>query len=86
MVYKRKWSLKCVGVDGMLTMISAWQKTSLMDSISKRMSDVYAKVAVSMTITTITDVLAFYTGTVSSFRSIQYFCIYTGATLLLLFL
>ena len=64
----------------MFTMISAWQKTSLMDSISKRMSDVYAKVAVPMTITTMTNVLAFYTG--SSFRSVQYFCIYTGTTLL----
>ena len=50
--------------------------------ISKRMSDVYAKVAVPVTITTITDVLAFYAGTVTSFRSVQYFCIYRGATLL----
>ncbi|KAM6174055.1 LOW QUALITY PROTEIN: patched domain-containing protein 3-like [Erethizon dorsatum] len=71
-----------VGVDDMFIMISAWQKTSLMDSIRKRMSRVYAHVAVSITITTLTNVLAFYTGIISSFRSIQYFCIYTGTTLL----
>ncbi|KAB0348012.1 hypothetical protein FD754_012869 [Muntiacus muntjak] len=71
-----------VGVDDMFIMISAWQKTSLMDNISERMSDVYSKVAVSITITTVTNVLAFYTGIMTSFRSVQYFCIYTGTTLL----
>ncbi|XP_010829407.1 PREDICTED: patched domain-containing protein 3-like [Bison bison bison] len=63
-------------------MISAWQKTSLTGSISKRMSDVYSKVAVSITVTTVTNVLAFYTGIMTSFRSVQYFCIYTGTALL----
>ncbi|XP_004425495.1 PREDICTED: patched domain-containing protein 3 [Ceratotherium simum simum] len=71
-----------VGVDDMFIMISAWQKTSLMDSIKQRLSSVYSKVAVSITITTITNVLAFYTGIMTSFRSVQYFCIYTGTTLL----
>ena len=75
-------SLTGVGVDDMFIMISAWQKTSLTDSISERMSDVYSKVAVSITITTVTNVLAFYTGIMTSFRSVQYFCIYTGTTLL----
>uniref|UniRef100_A0A8C6DCG6 Patched domain-containing protein 3 n=1 Tax=Moschus moschiferus TaxID=68415 RepID=A0A8C6DCG6_MOSMO len=71
-----------VGVDDMFIMVSAWQKTSLTDSTAERMSDVYSKVAVSITITTVTNVLAFYTGVMTSFRSVQYFCIYTGTTLL----
>ncbi|KAM6216193.1 patched domain-containing protein 3 [Rhynchocyon petersi] len=71
-----------VGVDDMFIMISAWQKTNLMDSIKQRLSNVYSKVALSITITTITNVLAFYTGVMTSFRSVQYFCIYTGTTLL----
>lgn len=71
-----------VGVNDMFIMISAWQKTNLMDSINERMSNVYSKVAVSITITTITNILAFYTGIMTSFRSVQYFCIYTGTTLL----
>ena len=75
-------SLTGVGVDDMFIMISALQKTSLTGSISKRMSDVYSKVAVSITVTTVTNVLAFYTGIMTSFRSVQYFCIYTGTALL----
>ena len=75
-------SLTGVGVDDMFIMISAWQKTSLTDSISERMSDVYSKVAVSITITTVTNVLAFYTGIMTSFRSVQYFGIYIETTLL----
>uniref|UniRef100_A0A8C3WU00 Patched domain-containing protein 3 n=1 Tax=Catagonus wagneri TaxID=51154 RepID=A0A8C3WU00_9CETA len=71
-----------VGVDDMFIMISAWQKTNIVDNLKERMSDVYSKVAVSITITTVTNVLAFYTGIMTSFRSLQYFCIYTGTTLL----
>nr|XP_002723263.3 patched domain-containing protein 3 [Oryctolagus cuniculus] len=75
-----------VGVDDMFLMVSAWQKTRLRDSVRERMALVYSKVAVSITITTLTNILAFYTGVMSSFRSVQYFCIYTGTSLLFCYL
>lgn len=50
------------------------------------MSNVSSKAAGSITITTITNVLAFQTGIMTSFRYLQYFCIYTGTTLLLCYL
>ncbi|XP_015277209.1 PREDICTED: patched domain-containing protein 3-like, partial [Gekko japonicus] len=67
-----------VGVDDMFIMVSCWQKTKVKDGVKDRMADTYAEAAVSVTITTLTDVLAFYIGIATSFPSIQSFCIYTG--------
>ncbi|KAL8165025.1 UNVERIFIED_CONTAM: hypothetical protein K2H54_025237 [Gekko kuhli] len=67
-----------VGVDDMFIMVSCWQQTKVKDRIKDRMADTYAEAAVSVTITTLTDVLAFYIGIATSFPSIQSFCIYTG--------
>nr|XP_056713093.1 patched domain-containing protein 3-like [Euleptes europaea] len=67
-----------VGVDDMFIMVSCWQKTKVKDTVQDRMADTYAEAAVSVTITTLTDVLAFYIGTATAFPSIQSFCIYTG--------
>ncbi|XP_055963144.1 patched domain-containing protein 3 [Sorex fumeus] len=75
-----------VGVDDVFIMIAAWQESSYSENVSQRLSSIYFKVAVSITITTLTNVLAFYTGVLTSFRSVQYFCIYTGTTLIFCYL
>ncbi|XP_015275368.1 PREDICTED: patched domain-containing protein 3-like [Gekko japonicus] len=67
-----------VGVDDMFILVSCWQQTKVKDGVKDRMADTYAEAAVSVTITTLTDVLAFYIGIATSFPSIQSFCIYTG--------
>nr|XP_056713095.1 patched domain-containing protein 3-like [Euleptes europaea] len=67
-----------VGVDDMFIMVSCWQKTKVKDTVQDRMADTYAKAAVCVTITTLTDVLAIYIGIATAFPSIQSFCIYTG--------
>ncbi|XP_067326443.1 patched domain-containing protein 3-like [Anolis sagrei] len=67
-----------VGIDDMFILVSCWQHTRVKDSIRNRMADTYAEAAVSITITTLTDVLAFYIGIATSFQSVQSFCIYTG--------
>ncbi|XP_062977568.1 patched domain-containing protein 3-like [Elgaria multicarinata webbii] len=67
-----------VGLDDMFILVSCWEQTKVKNRIRDRMAETYSKTFVSVTITTFTDVLAFYIGTVTSFPSIQSFCIYTG--------
>ncbi|XP_044150627.1 patched domain-containing protein 3-like isoform X3 [Bufo gargarizans] len=70
----------------MFIMISSWQQTKVKDKVEERMAETYSEAAVSITITTLTDVLAFYIGILTSFRSVQSFCIYTGTAILFCFL
>ncbi|XP_075778668.1 patched domain-containing protein 3 [Pelodiscus sinensis] len=67
-----------VGVDDMFIMVSCWQLTNTKNKVEKRMAETYAEAAVSITITTLTDVLAFYIGIMTSFQSVKSFCLYTG--------
>ncbi|XP_030056617.1 patched domain-containing protein 3-like [Microcaecilia unicolor] len=75
-----------VGVDDMFILISSWQQTKVQSKVEDRMADTYAEAAVSITITTLTDVLAFYIGTMTPFQSVKSFCIYTGTALLFCYL
>ncbi|XP_048366450.1 patched domain-containing protein 3-like [Sphaerodactylus townsendi] len=67
-----------VAIVDMSIMVSCWQKTKVKDEVKDRMADTYAEAAVSVTITTLTGILAFYVASATSFPSIQLFCIYTG--------
>ncbi|XP_076147253.1 patched domain-containing protein 3-like [Alosa pseudoharengus] len=71
-----------IGVDDMFIMISCWQKTKVKAKVEDRMAETYKEAAVSITITTLTDVLAFYIGLMTPFGSVQSFCMYTGTAIL----
>nr|XP_023679252.1 patched domain-containing protein 3 isoform X1 [Paramormyrops kingsleyae] len=71
-----------IGVDDMFIMIASWQQTNVHDDVRDRMAHTYKEAAISITITTLTDVLAFYIGTLTGFRSVQSFCLYTGTAIL----
>ena len=66
----------------MFIMISCWQRTRVHDKVEDRMAETYKEAAVSITITTLTNVLAFYIGLLTPFRSVQSFCTYTGTAIL----
>ncbi|XP_051524693.1 patched domain-containing protein 3-like [Myxocyprinus asiaticus] len=71
-----------IGVDDMFIMISCWQKTKVHDEVEERIAATYKEAAVSITITTLTDVLSFYVGLFTPFHSVQSFCMYASTAIL----
>lgn len=70
-----------VGVDDMFIMIASWEKSLRKKEkydVKSLLSETYAEAALSVTITTLTDVLAFFIGTWTPFPSVRSFCLYTG--------
>ncbi|XP_072710617.1 patched domain-containing protein 3 [Ciconia boyciana] len=70
-----------VGVDDMFIMIASWEQSSRKkgnSDIKSRLAETYSEAALSVTITTLTDVLAFFIGTWTAFPSVRSFCLYTG--------
>lgn len=67
-----------VGVDDMFIMIASWEQSASKTDTKSRLANTYSEAALSVTVTTITDVLAFFIGTWTAFPSVQSFCLYTG--------
>ncbi|XP_030798954.1 patched domain-containing protein 3 [Camarhynchus parvulus] len=70
-----------VGVDDMFIMIASWEQSlrkKEKSSVKSLLAETYAEAALSVTITTLTDVLAFFIGTWTAFPSVRSFCLYTG--------
>ncbi|XP_046556236.1 patched domain-containing protein 3-like [Haliotis rubra] len=74
-----------VGVDDMFLMMSAWAETNIHGDewdIPTRLGHTFTKAGVGITITSLTDFLAFMVGATSDFLSIRNFCIFTGVAML----
>ena len=65
-------------MDDMFVLLAAWRRTRIQDDVEKRLGDTYAEAAVSITITSITDMISFFIGVTTPFPSVQIFCLYTG--------
>ena len=68
-----------IGIDDTFVMLAAWRRTSVHDSVSVRLGQTYREAAVSITITSVTDMLSFWIGVITPFPCVQIFCVYTGA-------
>ena len=67
-----------IGVDGMFLLMSGVTETNYDDSIETRIGETMRTSGVSITITSLTDLLAFAAGASSVFLGVRNFCIYSG--------
>ena len=68
-----------IGIDDTFVMLAAWRKTSIHDPVPVRVGQCYRESVVSITITSVTDMLSFWIGVITPFPCVQIFCVYTGA-------
>nr|XP_026495368.1 patched domain-containing protein 3 isoform X2 [Vanessa tameamea] len=67
-----------IGIDDTFVMLAAWRRTSPTLPVPERMAIMLSEAAVSITITSVTDMLSFFIGIFSPFPSVQIFCMYSG--------
>jgi patched domain-containing protein len=67
-----------IGADDMFQLMTEWQNSNHKDSTETRMSNTLRSAAVSITITSLTDLLAFCIGATSPFLSVRNFCACSG--------
>ncbi|XP_047741343.1 patched domain-containing protein 3-like isoform X2 [Hyalella azteca] len=72
-----------IGIDDAFVMLSAWHRTRPQDSVRERMAQTYAESAVSISITSITNMISFFIGTFTYFASVRVFCLYLGISVLM---
>ncbi|CAH1265729.1 PTCHD3 [Branchiostoma lanceolatum] len=67
-----------IGVDDMFIMIASWRKTDPRLAVPERTGHALADAATAITITSITDCVAFAVGTITVFPAVRIFCIYAA--------
>lgn len=74
-----------IGIDDTFVMLAAWRRTSPKSSVEIRMAETLSEAAVSITITSLTDMISFWIGIISPFPSVRIFCTYSGFAVLFTF-
>ncbi|XP_071965832.1 patched domain-containing protein 3-like [Antedon mediterranea] len=75
-----------IGVDNMFLMIASWRQCKQNLSLEDRMGRTFSEAAVSITITTLTDLLVFAIGASTKIPSVRMFCAYAGLSVLFMYI
>lgn len=75
-----------IGIDDTFVMLAAWRRTPVQLPVPERMGRMLSEAAVSITITSVTDMISFWIGIISPFQSVRIFCIYSGFAVCFTFL
>ncbi|XP_066270101.1 patched domain-containing protein 3-like [Branchiostoma lanceolatum] len=84
--WRRTSPRRSVGVDNMFLLLAAWRRTSPRRSVEERAAETFAEAGVSITITAMTNALAFAVGAITSFPGVRIFCMYSGVAVLFAYL
>ncbi|XP_072049089.1 patched domain-containing protein 3-like [Amphiura filiformis] len=71
-----------VGIDDMFIMVASWRHTDRRLAVEERMGLAYLDAAVSITITSVTDALAFCIGAITPLPAVRIFCLYAGVAII----
>ena len=66
----------------MFIMVSAWRHSNRRLAVEERMGLAYSDAAVSITITSVTDALAFCIGAITPLPAVRIFCLYAGVAII----
>ncbi|PIO58539.1 hypothetical protein TELCIR_20022, partial [Teladorsagia circumcincta] len=75
-----------IGIDDSFLMLAAWHETPRHLAVEKRIGTSMRHAAVSISITTLTDALAFLIGAIAPLPAVKYFCYYSCAAIIFIFL
>ncbi|CAO4363345.1 unnamed protein product [Caenorhabditis nigoni] len=75
-----------IGIDDTFLMLAAWHETDRNLPYEKRIEKSMRHAAVSISITSLTDALAFLIGSIAPLPAVMYFCYYSSAAILFIFL
>ena len=78
--------MTAIGVDDIIVIMNSVDQISLDLSPQERLAKGLGHSGVSITITSLTNSLAFLSGTVISMEGIQSFCVYASVTIMMLYL
>ncbi|XP_023235287.1 patched domain-containing protein 3-like [Centruroides sculpturatus] len=69
-------------MDDAFVFLASWKRTDPRKSVEERIGDVYWESAVSVTVTSLTNILAFSSGIFAPYRMIRCFCIYASTAVI----
>ena len=84
--YAAPFLLLGIGIDDTFVMLSAWLRSPQHASVPERLGICYSEAAVSVTVTSITNILSFFAGVITPFPCVRIFCIYTGTAVAFIYI
>lgn len=71
-----------ISMDDAFVFLAAWRRTDNKNSVADRLGEVYSESAISVTITSLTNFVAFISGIFTPYNIVKYFCFYASTAVI----